>query len=999
MNGEAKKFQVVSNGEVLKGFSIIDVADSLANLYKISQASAIDTLICGKPRKVRSARSKAHAESICAKLQVLGLSCGVSEVRPDMPDDLSMHTHMVGSSSRDDDDDDDEIEPLSESTDEAMASIDAIYKDATNKVAKSRLIKRIGFFVILISVVGFGSWFGLTSWLKPKSTTAVVEIELAFEALKTPSAIAYIDLSQARKLSSLTSITGHAFDIQTTNLKGAVTLVQPLRALKSEAFLQQSDFLSTSVYTTDSSQVDWITVFTGEFKSKQVVEELRLIFNVSSFRDGVYQLSSKNAVSDIEQEFISQCAIKAVSSSKKNGNWFVSIVDNSVVFSSSAELNFRFQSKLIGLQIKASEPSEQLQQWQTYRNSSLISLKAYEPEVVKQMPWAEQFVQSVFNDNKLDGLSLKVDADLLSQGVNVTVDFLSRDTAVLGDAEQALLANFDKVKSRIPDGFSKVNAFLSALNVNRIDADQLRIASNFSGELVADISGISADLQNIINEGALSTQNFDEILSFKAAEPVWDYSQNGSLIEPSNKQKNNSFEPVYEREGVAIYLDLIGADSIESNASNLITLSAFRPLSNVIKAWSNSGVQQKIGVYDVLNRNGKSLLQTSECLNIDGVLNDDNSIQSSSTVRLLNNVGPDDAQILKGWYQLKAPTKAKRLSASMVAGQSVSWNNGAFRLSRVQGSTVQYRVYGQQQDLLTIRGVNAEGQDLHEHSVKKDGDVITATFNGLVDHVDLLIAEAWENEKFDFSLSDVKAKPTQKNITKHRSQDVIAFTRSEKAAFRKRLPNDKLLKRFPVSNSEYGRIQTKSSHIILTLETLNGTPDILVGDVVVPLNDLLLVTPDAVKIYIELNKRYKAEFNVAFTERAFTVDQRRYLKGRFSIKLDKLIDKLDTVDGTLKFSIPSRLAKRTAAIGRVQSSDLQLMSYDYSNGDGVSRYLARDEYDIALLTSQSGKRYLARKLTPKAFEFDSANEPKMIELFSIKKRNRFSEKFNLKGAN
>lgn len=999
MNDEIKKFQVVSNGEVLKGFSILDVADALAILYKITQSAAIDTLICGKPRKVRSARSKAHAESICAKLQVLGLSCGVSEVRPDMPDDVSMHTHMVGSgsSSYDEDYDEDEIEPLSESTDEAMASIDAIYKDATNKVAKNKRIKRIGFFVILLSVLGFGSWFGLNNWLKPKSTAMVTQIELAFDALKSPSAIVYADLAQARKLSNLTSLGGQHFNLQTANLKGAATLLQPLRALKSDVFLQQSDFLSAAVYVNGSAQADWLVVLSGVFDAKHIQEELSSVFNVSKLRDGLYKLNLKR-LNDSQKNITSQCGVEGVSGSKQSEALFVSIIDDAVVFSSSSELNFRFQSKLIGLKIKASEPSDKLQQWQTYRERSLISLKAYEREVISQIPIAEQFVQSIFKDNKLDDLSLKLNSDLLSQGVKVELDFVNDKEVALNNVEQSLSTNIDQAKASVPVSFPKVNAFLSSLHIERIDVNLLRLAADLNGELISDINGINADLRNIVNGGVLSVQDSIDILSFKAAEPVWDYAQNASLIEASNKPENSSFEPVYERQGVAIYLDSIGAESAASSSPSLIKLSALRPLSNAIKAWSQSGIQQQLGIYDVLDEKGKSLIQQSQCSNSRVVLNDDNSLQSNAGVQLLPSIKPVDAKILKGWYEIKAPTAVRRVSTSMGAEQSVGWQGGAFRLSRIQGSTVEYRVYGEQQNLLSIRGVNAEGQDLLEHSVKKEGDIVSIIFNGQVASVDLLIVDTWTDEKFDFRLNALEAKPTKNTLAKHQSQDIVAFTRSEKSAFRKRLTSDELLKHFPTTSTEYGRIKTKSAHIILKLEKQNDLPSSLIGDVIVPLNDLLLVSSDAVKIHIELNRKYKAEFNIDFNDAAFTVTGKQYLKGRFSIKLNKLIDTLDTVEGALRFSLPSRLTKRTAAIGNATNSDLQLIGYDYS-GDGKSIYLSNKEYDMALLTSQSGKRYLAKKLATKTFEFNSVNQPKLIELFTVKKTNRFSEKFKLKGRN
>ena len=437
MSGDVKKYQVVSNGEVLKGFSILEVAEVLGRQYKISPASAIDTLICGRPRKVRSARSKAHADSICAKLQSLGLSCGVSEIRPDLVNDLSMHTQMVEPSA--DEDDEDDVEPLSESADEAMASIDAIYKDATSKVAKSRRIKQFSVAVIALGVMGFGSWFGPGYWLTSALTSEVAYHEQAMTALGSPSVIAFADLAQARKLSKLASLTGQKSALKATDFMVMGDLFQPLVALKKDSFFQQSAMVSAAMLESEG-QLNWIITVSGDFSSLQVDTELRRLFNVMSFDAGLYKLSVRAAA----VTETSDCTASNLPAFE-NVIWYVSLLENAMVLSSSVEMNQRFESTLADLKTTVRAPSARLQQWQSYRENSVLSVKVYDPKRIKTMPPIERFVSAALPEPLYDELSFKVYPQRLNLGLNVEFDFTDVYGPVKVDAENALITSIDAI--------------------------------------------------------------------------------------------------------------------------------------------------------------------------------------------------------------------------------------------------------------------------------------------------------------------------------------------------------------------------------------------------------------------------------------------------------------------------------------------------------------------------------------------------------------------------
>lgn len=1010
MSGEIKKYQVISSGEVLKGFSILDVADSLAKLYKITPANAIDTLICGKPRKVRSARSKAHAESVCAKLQAFGLHCGVSEVRPDMPDDLSMHTHMADPSDYDDEDDD--IEPLSQSADEALASIDAIYKDATHKVAKSKFIKRTGFVIIFLSMIGFGSWFGVNHWLQPKAAPIISQMELAMEALSSPAAFVFADLQQARKLSSLSSLTGSSNTLEPIDFSHASGFLLPLNVLESPTFFEQSNFMTAAVFSHPKEAVrrsdeQWIMALTGEFNSEQIRSELAPVFEFTNINDDLIKFTEKAG-----EQSANQCdAIKGVS---PNAELFVSFTSNAVILSSSKELNYRFQSKLTGLQIKTPEASPTLRSWQTHREGSLLSVKVFDQRLIEQFPLAERFMVSAFSGSDVDEISLRVKPDLVNQGASLALAFTGDDADVLSDAEQRLISNIENTKLKISDNFVTSNALLSKLRITNTGV--LTLSVDLDDDLIADINGVSSDLQDVINDGVLSQALNSPELDFQALSEVWDYDNNLVFADAQTNGPSAAFPPIYQRQGVSVFIDSIGAKADNRNSVKSLQLSAARsaPVLPESEAWPQSGIHQNLVVSEVLGAKGQSLLSKDNCLPVAAFSSssetlskhavlDSGLLRSIERVNLIKNASPDDVKRVKGWYDFSVPTSVERVNVSMSDVAQARWPDGRFRLSRIEGSTVQYRTFGNDKNLVDIRAMNSDGQRLSRKSKSKKGEISTLVFNGSVATVELIIAKEWYDERFEFTLDSLQAKGLNTLKKNHTNRTIKAFTKSERSAFRKRAPTELLLNALPIAGSELGRVKTKTAHLMFNLESLNNVPSKLIGEVIVPFNELLFQESNSLTIYLELNKKYKTEVSPNFyfentTNNSVEIDGQRYLRGRFSINLDKKLLKIDRIKGKLNFELPSKINRKIATIGTSRKNDLQVLRYQYGISPS-STYAVSKEYYSAVLTTKSGLVYLAQKPSEKMLQFNVGGQAKKIELLSVSKYERFSEKFNLKVNN
>lgn len=1001
MNDEIKKYQVVSSGEVLKGFSILDVSESLARLYKISSASAIDTLINGKPRKVRSARSKAHAESICAKLQSMGLRCGVSEVRPDSPDDISMHTHMVDASNYDEQVEED-IEALSESTDEAMASIDAIYNDATNKVAKSKFIKRFSIFAVVAGAIGFGSWFSINYWLKPQSPLAVNYIESGMQAVGSPLAMVYADIAQARKLSSVASLFREHSVIQTADFSSLTNSFSPLNLFKSQSFFKNTNFINASVYAKESSasSFDWLVVVSGNYDVSKIETYLSSNFKIIKSDRDLFELRPKKNVPDFNS-LGSQCSLessKAVTTPKI----FAAVENDQLILSSTSELTNRFESKLTSLKVRGASLSDEQLEWQDFRNGSLFGINGFDPKVLKNLESFKLFLESNFSETSLDSMQVRLMPDLLKRGAKAQLKFTTSDDTELTQAAKKLNQNLTNLKAKSIDDFPLVFSVLENTKISTLDSEG--VAIQLSLNALADFSGISADLNNLVAGGQLSKPIDSEVLSFKTPDSDWDFANNSSIVKRARKTIGNSFEPVYERQGVSIFVDSLNSTL---RGTSVINLSAIRPLSLSGKqpGWSESGIMQGLWVNDVTNERRKSLISPNDCsqraINNGTELTDDGFLNSDASIKI--NANLDDVHRLKGRYKLKVPIDVFSTNVLMTNNRRVNWTNGYLRLSRMAGSTVQYRVFGDDTALLAVKALNAQGQVLSKHSSQIERGLTTITFNGKVDRLQAFVAQNWQDEQFDFTLNSVFAKEQKQRLSNASLpiKSVIGFGRSERSKFRKkRLSEANAKKAIPVSSQELGRAQTKSAHMIFKIEQPKNASKRLKGVVIVPFNELLIANSDSLTVYIELNRKYKSEFKINFKDNKslLKVNGVNYLQGDYSIVLDKRIANIERIEGALKFALPQRLSSVDADLKNAKSKDsAKAIRYEYDESP-ASFYRLNKDVDFAILTQGSGETFISQKTDQnRVITFSGAvGQAKNIELYRVSKTNRFTEKFTFR---
>jgi hypothetical protein len=420
------------------------------------------------------------------------------------------------------------------------------------------------------------------------------------------------------------------------------------------------------------------------------------------------------------------------------------------------------------------------------------------------------------------------------------------------------------------------------------------------------------------------------------------------------------------------------------------------------RTFSQSGIQQRLIISDVIGNKNKTLFATDSCgydndqtlTSVEGDL-----LKTTQGVNFLKEISPDDVRKVKGWYELTLPTKVNSINVSINENNQHHWDGGAFRLSRVQGSKVQYRIIGDDRRLIDIRALNAKNQLLSLNSDTVDGDIRTLEFNGGVVGLELLVAQELQSKRFEFTLNTTQVKTSKQFKKSHVNRTIKAFTKSERSKFRKRANDKSFLTVQPIAKDELGRSQTKTAHLIFNLKKPRGVAEEMSGEIIIPFNELLLTGVDALSVNLEINQKHKTEFSPTFkfdntAKSSFEVDGQRYLRGLFSIKLDKEIDEINSVSGKLNFELPSKINRKVANVGAETKSDLRLLGYEYG-AIPLSRYASAKDFFTAVLVSKSGSVYLAEKSPPNILSFDYAGQAKKIELLSVSNYDRFSESFKV----
>ncbi len=1047
---DSQKFIVISSGHVLPDFTVEQVAQNLAKHYKKPIDVMIDMLICGEPRKVKSMATRAQAKSKCAQLSSLGLRCYFTELGNDGSDQPSMYTrasYMDDTPVGDVGDlppPEDVAEPhVGDEPEHSEMFDEAIFDEVLAQAASGRT-KKVLLIVVLpiLLIAGLlgGGYFLFTTLLSSQVPQAMVEVESALYEVNEPSVMAYANLKQLKRIANITG-----YDQLQRDSMQAMRSAQFLQPLARGNYLfEHTDFISASV-NVDSAQGsvsnEWLTVLLGRFDAQLVQEQLSSSYELDSASPGIFKLKHvSKLVGGVICPLDSQAQLRQSSS-------YIYVGDEKVIFASDLRLlNRLLRSIRRAGDFDRTSNAPILAQWQSYRQGSLLATQFFTPSSIEQNPIANLVLNAVNGNVSFDSVGMRVETALVNRGVRLELDGFSSDSRVIENAgtiiERGIRTHFDdaapslaKLKSRL--SVTTGDAITIAVTLNSaLLHDAKALASDVLSELIGDIGG-----------------NERDIVPEKITSKPWDYTANLELVSALNVDANAQFtlapsetyQPLFTKGNAAVFVESIGqipapTNSVDQANPVQVALKVKRQVPANINAmsWGESGVIQRLMITDVLNGEGQQLiadehcksgthgLETNQQASAQSSLNA-SKLDTSKSVRLNSGSSISDIAQVKGWSEIVIPTQIEKSTLSMDGARDANWEGGSLRLYSIKGSAVSYKMSGEQDNFISMRGRNAAGQVLSAYSSMSSGNNVVKTFAGEVAMVDVFSAADWYKNTIEFELDSLTPGNVSKSPPSVVKDDVSLFTAAGERNFNRALMLDwmtdderaeieQILARQGYSfdgskESEIGRARSKSAHIFLKYDAENTWQKKLQGLILVPFEPATLQGSKSLMLRLSVDGVEHDSVVPAFSASSvngryvpdFESSKRSYSIGTFTLELDpnKVPAKISEITGTLDYRLPTSISTTSINGTKLESSrSITLRSIEYGL-HAKTTYLVDKRisnfYSAKLFTADGSEHRADVASDPDGnttVAFSTDQPHKKIELYriidSVNKRERFS---------
>lgn len=997
---ETKRYIIYSSGRTLPNFDVQQVTINLSNAFDLPQNEVSELFINGATKKIKSLGSKEKADNLCWKLRKLGLDCNITEV----VDTANTHKEI-------------EIPPR-----------ESVDPPKTNRHSSSyKWFCIIAVILLLITAATFIAY----KWLYTKTPDEISKIEAVLLELNKPSLLLHANADLAKKLDTLSN------DINLhSEANEAFTNITVLESLSNEYLFKKTDTLSSSLKVRGQNTVakgtpqpEWLSILSGQYNIATVIEELDKNHILDKLDNELIKFREDTRVVD-EVE----CPIDPAEE-KNNTDMFANITNSQIVIGSSQELVANFLSALAK---SNNSQSTILQEWQTYRDGSLLALKLYDQAPIDQDFLAESVKTSLLGDAKLNSLGLKVDTSLINRGITVTIDASSNDHALLKEASQTLNKKIVENENTLPS----LTQLLSRIDISYDDS--LSIVTTLDSAILGEFGSLTTDLFGVMLGGSPISSGApeEEVIDDNA----WNYSQNQTFVSPVSRATNpfNKFSPVYTNKNVSIFIESVGIKPLSPFASKehiekamQLELSAKRSVPKIenIYGWDKSGIVQTFMITEVSNHSNEQLLIDERCNKNDfgkksnhepedssSMMND--AIVTPKAVRLNSAASIEDIHHVKGWYQIEIPTSVEKTYLSMTDNRTASWSGGSLFLKGVNNSDVSYVVKGDNKSLIAVRALNANGQLLSYSSSLWSDQNYSSTYKGIVASVEVVIAKEWYVDRFKFDLDSIIPKQIEQESAQTNNIQISSFSLSERDKFNSPLNlsalSDKDKSRLKntlnwsgisldASNKfEIGRTISKSSHIIFKHDPSQKWNNTLEAGLILPFEKTAIYNPEVVKIEMTVDgqkydaispsisaNQYNGEYKPDYEE-----NNTGFVHGSYKIELDGDSTPIEKIEGAIVYTLPKALETIQVNLDEADSKSIvSLTALDYGWNEAVTYSLNKEIgelYSAKLFTEDGGEHIADIEIDntgEKNLSFKSFDKPKNLELYLTKERHTIREPF------
>jgi hypothetical protein len=750
------KYRLVSLGRLKPGSNEQQALQSLIKMTKLPELTVRKKLLAGKQASLVTSEDVTKVAAAKGKFEAIGLMVEVVEV-PDPPKT--------------------EAEPVANGSKTKKAKKPRKTKPAKTKgsgVSIGTLFKRVALTMVVVLLLVAGTVGGLWYWLFMAKT----DVDALESALITPNTAATlnVDLAQVGKLETLvrTNLTDLLAQTESPHI---VTDVLQLTA--REDFHADQAYVSVIAQGGDAP-VDVVTVVTGQFPVESWHGALSRYYALQTLPSGLIEMSPTEPVAN------EQCPAEVKDSAKP---MFAKLSTNRVVIAANEETIQRFEARLsAGV---TQHPA--LAQWQEYRKSKLVSAMVFSPKnSTEALPGMMGMVGAQFVKTlpTVSGAAVSTKVDIANRGVRFNASLFSTDAA--WNAEWADKANEWLATTRADSNVTS-QAFATVLqNLTFQHTPQaLDVDWPVNYKLIGELQH---SVQNSLASALGGTMSIDGSQTTEIDETPIIYNLPISLAKlPQFEVPSYGGKPLFVNGAFAA-----DVNNVSMNDDGFLELAV--EAKAALPEFDGSDTLGELMRYSMMvnsitNGQGESLIRDELCdtsRNIYGAKNHEPETQgtaffeqASTTKRVRLNEGTNvsDIQQVTGTYSLQYPINVQKFSLPMRAGETIEHAGLQFELISLSDHSARYKLAGEEDRLMEVRALNAQGQVLRQSWSSSFGKMKDQTYQGTVAALEVYIAGGFDEVSMPFSMENIFVREGEEDDAAH--PFTLSYTTVQRAKWNK----------------------------------------------------------------------------------------------------------------------------------------------------------------------------------------------------------------------
>lgn len=423
------------------------------------------------------------------------------------------------------------------------------------------------------------------------------------------------------------------------------------------------------------------------------------------------------------------------------------------------------------------------QQWVDYRSRHLASVGILQPDNLAkgQQGFAGMLLHQMSgNLNGAESLFAGVSAELVPPGGSFDIALNSKDKAWVSQTRSAL----DSALSERREASREEGGFTAQI-LQRISLSQSPGILGASFKVDAELVDAG---RKAFRDGIGGLVSFGESGGFASGgEPLPEQVDENAERYQANIR--NLQLPPFEQSYNRLYHWkkgplAVGVQAFYLNPEQRLELKIGAAAKGIPNAPGNQGGDSgALLVTSVRDNGGQELMVPETCgreINSDPASFEPSfqkgDLSAKKTIRLLPEVSTDSIAVVEGEVSLPIAIKTRTTVISSEDGEmTIEEGDMYLRIKSLEGSTVRFVISGDEQRLLSVRGLNGDGQYLQRASSSSMGDAnrgkknVTAQFQGTIASVEVVTAVEWMPIQHQFQIT--RPRPLQNDASFQREPE------------------------------------------------------------------------------------------------------------------------------------------------------------------------------------------------------------------------------------